>query len=252
MSRVSPRAPAGAVGRAAAVRRRPGPAVGARGAARGAAGVSGHLVGLCHRAGDFADVTARITSALARWCTTAERAVGPVALASVPAAMRWRRGWMTAEASAPPRHPAADPPRSGRGRSGHALAHRRAIAWCAGQGFRSLHCGRPSRHRRSPEIVVERLDHPKQLGCGRAPPAGTRRPCRGWTSEALRAPADAASSTGSCGGSPVVGRSASARAGRRHPPGTGRLEGRIGGLRQHGASGEDGKQRFTRQLIISS
>jgi hypothetical protein len=57
-----------------------------------------HLDGLCHRAGDFADVTARITTALARWCKTAERAVGPVALESVPAAMLEAFGRMTAEA----------------------------------------------------------------------------------------------------------------------------------------------------------
>jgi hypothetical protein len=57
-----------------------------------------HLVGLCHRAGDFAEVTTRITTALARWCTTAERALGPVALESVPSAMLMQYGWMTAEA----------------------------------------------------------------------------------------------------------------------------------------------------------
>jgi len=57
-----------------------------------------HLVGLCHRAGDFAEVTARITTALVRWCGVSERAVSSVALESVPAAMRQPFGWTSAEA----------------------------------------------------------------------------------------------------------------------------------------------------------
>ena len=57
-----------------------------------------HLVGLCHRAGDFADVTARITAALGRWCKVSERAVGPLALESVPAAIQHSFGWTTLEA----------------------------------------------------------------------------------------------------------------------------------------------------------
>jgi hypothetical protein len=57
-----------------------------------------HLVGLCHRAGDFGEVTARITSALGRWCRTSERAVGPVLLESVPAAIQSSFGWTRAEA----------------------------------------------------------------------------------------------------------------------------------------------------------
>lgn len=47
-----------------------------------------HLVGLCHRAGEFADLTARITAALARWCRVMERAVGPLPSSAVPADLR--------------------------------------------------------------------------------------------------------------------------------------------------------------------
>ena len=56
-----------------------------------------HLVGLCHRAGDFADVTARITTALGRWCRTSERAVGSVTLESVSTALQRSFGWTTTE-----------------------------------------------------------------------------------------------------------------------------------------------------------
>jgi hypothetical protein len=57
-----------------------------------------HLVGLCHRAGDFADVTARITTALERWCKVSEAAVGRVALESVPVGIRHSFGWAPTEA----------------------------------------------------------------------------------------------------------------------------------------------------------
>jgi hypothetical protein len=56
-----------------------------------------HLVGLCHRAGEFAEVTARITAALTRWCKLVELALGPLPLSAVPAGLREPLGLAVAE-----------------------------------------------------------------------------------------------------------------------------------------------------------
>jgi hypothetical protein len=47
-----------------------------------------HLVGLCHRAGEFAEVTTRILTALGRWCRAVERALGPLPVSVVPTGLR--------------------------------------------------------------------------------------------------------------------------------------------------------------------
>ena len=47
-----------------------------------------HLVGLCHRVGEFSDVTTRILTALDRWCHAVERALGPLPVSAVPTGLR--------------------------------------------------------------------------------------------------------------------------------------------------------------------
>lgn len=47
-----------------------------------------HLVGLCHRAAEFADVTGRVTTALERWCSVLELAVATLPASAVPAGLR--------------------------------------------------------------------------------------------------------------------------------------------------------------------
>lgn len=48
----------------------------------------GHLVGLCHRAGEFTEVTARILTALDRWCQAVEIALGPLPVSALT--REWR------------------------------------------------------------------------------------------------------------------------------------------------------------------
>ena len=47
-----------------------------------------HLVGLCHRASEFATVTGRVESALERWCSALEQAVGALPASPAPAGLR--------------------------------------------------------------------------------------------------------------------------------------------------------------------
>jgi hypothetical protein len=47
-----------------------------------------HLVGLCHRANDYADVTSRVLTVLDRWCRAAEDALGPLPVGALPAQLR--------------------------------------------------------------------------------------------------------------------------------------------------------------------
>jgi hypothetical protein len=60
-----------------------------------------HLVGLCHRASEFADVTARVTAALDRWCRALEQAVGRVPTSAVPAGLRDAFGLPASAPAAP-------------------------------------------------------------------------------------------------------------------------------------------------------
>ena len=46
------------------------------------------LIRLCHRAGEFAEVTARIVTALDRWCRAVEDALGPLPVSALPRAMQ--------------------------------------------------------------------------------------------------------------------------------------------------------------------
>jgi hypothetical protein len=47
-----------------------------------------HLVGLCHRAGEFGDVSAKICTALGHWCREVDEDLGPLAVTALPAAVR--------------------------------------------------------------------------------------------------------------------------------------------------------------------
>lgn len=60
----------------------------------------GHLIGLCHRAGDFADVTGRILVALDHWCGAVEEALGPLPVSAVPGEVLEDLGVSTREAIA--------------------------------------------------------------------------------------------------------------------------------------------------------
>jgi hypothetical protein len=44
----------------------------------------GHLVGLCHRAREFSEVTARIATALDCWCQAVEETLGPMPVCGLP------------------------------------------------------------------------------------------------------------------------------------------------------------------------
>jgi hypothetical protein len=47
-----------------------------------------HLVGLCHRASEYTDVTSRILTVLDRWCHGVEDALGPLPVGTLPAKLR--------------------------------------------------------------------------------------------------------------------------------------------------------------------
>ena len=47
-----------------------------------------HLVGLCHQANQFADVTGRLLKAFRHWCRAVEAELGPLPVALVPAHLR--------------------------------------------------------------------------------------------------------------------------------------------------------------------
>lgn len=47
-----------------------------------------HLVGLCHRAGEYGDITSRVLTALDRWCRAVEDALGPLPVGTLPAKLR--------------------------------------------------------------------------------------------------------------------------------------------------------------------
>ena len=57
----------------------------------------GHLIGLCHRAGEFTEVTARILTALDRWCRAVEGALGPLPVTALSREMREALGAGVAE-----------------------------------------------------------------------------------------------------------------------------------------------------------
>jgi len=48
----------------------------------------GHLIGLCHRAQQFAGVTGRLQSALDRWCRAVEDSCGPLPASALTAGRR--------------------------------------------------------------------------------------------------------------------------------------------------------------------
>jgi hypothetical protein len=51
----------------------------------------GRLIGLCHRAGEFTTLTARLRDALAGWCRAVEDDLGPLPASAVPAKPREAR-----------------------------------------------------------------------------------------------------------------------------------------------------------------
>ena len=48
----------------------------------------GHLVGLCHRAAEFAALTGRLQATLGRWCRALEEDLGPLPASALPAKLR--------------------------------------------------------------------------------------------------------------------------------------------------------------------
>lgn len=47
-----------------------------------------HLVGLCHRAGEFASVAGKIQKALGYWCREVDEDLGPLAVEALPPGLR--------------------------------------------------------------------------------------------------------------------------------------------------------------------